>query len=80
MCTFHRCALIAKESLTREAMDIFKQTVFDLMLARPNLINRFFSNPSGASNLFFLGRRRDKPQTQINYLDKQNTVFFCLFT
>jgi hypothetical protein len=51
---------------TRKAMDIFKLSAFDLMLARPNLINRFLSNPSCASTQLFLGRRRDKSQTQIN--------------
>ena len=42
-------------------IDIFMQTVFDPMLAQSDLPNRFISNPSGASTLFFLGRRRDEP-------------------
>jgi hypothetical protein len=48
---------------TGKAMDIFKLTAFDLMLARPDLSNRLFSNPSCASILHLTGLRRDKPHT-----------------
>jgi hypothetical protein len=41
---------------TGKAMDIFKLTAFDLVLAQPDLPNRFFSNPSGVSTQFFQGR------------------------
>lgn len=63
---------------TGKAMDIFKLTAFDLMLARPDLPNRLFSNPSCTSDLFFREGAGTNP-IRINDLSQAQLTHCALF-